>query len=204
MRHITFQTRSLAAGTTVLAALLLVHGAAFADTCLNNSNPNLVKNGGFETGSGTHITDWIVEWNSTVDKYVYLDTTNPHSGNQDLKLGTIDAPNDIVQHIRGTKTGSVYTVCFWLYSSPNPSAGVTTFDILWNNVEELTLTNSAEFGYQYFAVNVLAQGNNADYLRIRERNKQGFYYLDDVSVQLCSGCGLASDADHAPVVKSGE
>jgi hypothetical protein len=54
------------------------------------------------------------------------------------------------------------------------------------------LTNSAEFGYQYLAINVLAQGNDLDFFRIRERNKQGFYYLDDVSIQLCNGCTLAA------------
>jgi hypothetical protein len=37
---------------------------------------------------------------------------------------------------------------------------------------------------------VVAQGKNQDYLQFRERNKQGFYYLDDVAVQECSGCGL--------------
>jgi hypothetical protein len=41
---------------------------------------------------------------------------------------------------------------------------------------------------------VIAQGNSNDYLRIRERNKQGFYYLDDVAVQECTGCGLGAEA----------
>ena len=61
----------------------------------------------------------------------------------------------------------------------------------------LELTNSGQFGYQYFALNVIAQGDDLDYLRFRERNKEGFYYLDDVSVQLCTGCGLAPDGGRA-------
>ena len=169
--------------------------AALAQSCLNNDNPNLVRNGGFESGSGFDIPDWTVEWKHKVDKFVYLDQGNPHSGGQDLKMGSIPAPNDIVQRVGGTTNGQVYTICFWLFSSPNPTAGVTTFEVAWNNVSELALTNSAPFGYQYFAINVIAQGGNLDFLRFRERNKQGFYYLDDVAVQECSGCSLDAGAE---------
>jgi hypothetical protein len=184
--------RLAAVAAGIAAACVAVPTAGLAQSCMNNSNPNLAKNGNFESGSGTNIPYWKAEWNSRVDPYVYLDRTNPHSGAQDLALGTINAPNDIVQRIKGTSAGTVYTVCFWLYSSPNPTAGVTTFEVLWNNVSELSLTNSGPFSYQYLSVNVLAQGNSTDFLRFRERNKQGFYYLDDVSVQECTGCGLGA------------
>jgi hypothetical protein len=185
--------RVAAIAAVVASACVLAPSATLAG-CRDNNNANLVNNGGFESGSGTNITGWTVEWGKSVDPYVYLDTTNPHKGVQDLAIGTINAPNDIVQRIKGTSNGTVYTVCFWLYSSPNPSAGVTTFEILWNNVPELSLTNSGPFGYQYLSFNVIAQGNSNDYLRIRERNKQGFYYLDDVAVQECTGCGLGAEA----------
>jgi hypothetical protein len=179
----------------VLFACVVMPGAAFAAACLGDTNPNLVRNGGFESGIGTDIKHWTVAWDSTVDPYVYLDTTNPHSGAQDLAMGSTRGANDITQGIQGTVGGYVYTVCFWLYSSPNLSGGHTSFEILWNNVPELELINSARFGYEYYALNVLAQGNAHDALKIRERNYEGFYYLDDVAVQLCSGCGLAPDSD---------
>jgi hypothetical protein len=187
--------RCFAFAAGMLLACAVVPEAASAQSCLNNSQRNLARNGNFESGSGGNVTDWVVEWGTAVDPYVYIDKSNPHGGVQDLAMGSTNAPDDIVQRIKGTATGSVYTICFWLYSSPNPTAGVSTLEILWNNVSELNLTNSAPFGYQYFAMNVLAQGNNLDFLRIRERNKQGFYFLDDVAVQLCSGCGLGADAD---------
>lgn len=169
-------------------------GAALAQSCLDNSNTNLVQNGGFESGSGSSIPDWTVQWDNSVDPFVYIETSHPHSGSQDLAIGTVPAPNDIIQQIKGTTTGQVYTICFWLYSAPNPSAGVTTFEVAWNNVTQLSLINSGSFDYQYYAINVVAQGNNQDYLQLRERNKQGFYYIDDVAVQECSGCGLARKA----------
>ena len=179
---------ALAAG--VVAACVLLPGTTLAN-CQNNNNANLASNGGFESGSGTNITSWKVEWPPRVDPFVYIDTSHPHSGAQDLALGSTSAANDIAQTIKSTTPGKIYTICFWLYSSPNATAGVTTLEVWWNNVDELGLTNSAQFGYQYFAVNVLAQGN--DHLRFRERNKQGFYYLDDVAVQECTGCGLAAE-----------
>jgi hypothetical protein len=190
------QTRRgfLAVAAAMGLAFFLGSSSALAQSCQGNENPNLVQNGGFESGSNYNIPDWTVEWKHSVDQWVYLDKTNPHSGAQDLVLGSIPAPNDIIQRIDGTTTGQVYTICFWLFSYPNPAAGVTTFEVAWNNVTQLSLMNSAPFGYQYLAINVIAQGNDLDYLQFRERNKQGFYYLDDVAVQECTGCGLDPEA----------
>lgn len=178
------------------AGIVLAVGAApaaFAQSCYNNSNPNLVQNGGFEEGSvGSTIPHWKVRWQGTlssgkaVDPYVTVDNDNPHNGQQELKLGTTDGANDLHQGISGTTAGDVYTVCLWLASSPDPLVGKTSFEILWNDVSELELIQSAESPYQYYAVNVT--GTTHDTLRIRERNDKGYYYLDDVAIQLCSGC----------------
>jgi hypothetical protein len=186
--------RSLRGASAIAAAIgltcVLGSGSALGQSCQNNTNPDLVRNGGFESGSGFKVSDWSVGWKAKVDPYVYIDTQHPHSGKQDLAIGSTPAPNDVIQLIRGAKTGKVYTICFWLASEPDTTGGVTTFEVGWNNVAELRLLNSAPFVYQYYAINVIAQGDNLDYLQFRERNKQGFYYLDDVSVQECSGCGL--------------
>src|SRR5205814_335907 len=80
----------------VLIACVFLPGTTIA-ACENNTNTDLVKNGGFESGSGTSITDWKVEWPPHVDPFVYIDTSRPHSGAQDLALGSTKAPNDIVQ-----------------------------------------------------------------------------------------------------------
>jgi hypothetical protein len=193
--------QSLRNGLAIVAAIgltcVLGSGAALAQSCQGNGNTNLVKNGDFESGTGFKVTDWIVQWKPSVDPYVYIDTVHPHGGVQDLALGTTPAPNDIIQRIKGTKTAQVYTICFWLYSEPDPTGGVTTFEVAWNNVTQLELINSAPFGYQYFALNVIGQGGNQDFLQFRERNKQGFYYLDDVAVQECTGCGLDPRAKSA-------
>src|ERR1700731_537911 len=106
---------------------------AFAQSCYNNSNPNLVKNGGFEQGSvGSNIPKWKLRWQGTlsngnpVDPYVTVGNSNPHSGTQELNLGTTTGANDIFQGIKGTTVGDVYTVCFWLASAPDQSIGKTS------------------------------------------------------------------------------
>jgi hypothetical protein len=185
--HVWKSRKTLTLASAAALACVLLPQTASAG-CFNNSNPDLVQNGGFESGSGFKIPNWIVEIGKDEDPYVHINKSNPAEGNQDLALGTIEGANEIVQHIKGTTVGQVYTVCLKLASSPNPTGGVTTFIAQWNNVNEMELTNSAEYDYQYYAFNVTASGT--DYLRFLERNKQGFYYIDSVSVQLCSGCGL--------------
>lgn len=169
---------------------------AFAQGCYNNTNANLVRNGGFEEGFGTNISHWNVRWTGTltngslVDPYVMIGSGNPNSGKQELDLGTTGGANDISQPIRNTVAGDVYTVCFWLYSAPDPAVGKTSFQVLWDDVTELELTQSAQSPYQYYTFTVAGTGQ--DHLRFRERNDDGYYYLDDVAVQLCSGCDSAS------------
>jgi hypothetical protein len=182
------------AGGIVLACA--ASPAAFAQSCYNNSNPNLVQNGDFESGSvGSTIPHWNVSWHGNssdgkpVDPYVNVGNDNPHDGNQELDLGTTLGANDITQPIKSTIAGDIYTVCFWLASAPNQIVGKTSFDVLWNDVSELELTQSAESPYQYYAF--IVTGTPNDHLRFRERNDKGYYYLDDVAIQLCTGCAAS-------------
>lgn len=171
---------------------------ALAQSCYNNTNANLVQNGDFETGGvGSVIPKWKVRWTGTlsdgtaVDPYVTVGNDNPHNGAQELDLGTSFGANDIFQEVRGTTAGALYTVCFWLASAPDPAVGKTSLEVLWNDVNELELTQSGPSVYQYYTFVVSAIGLHHDHLRFRERNDQGYYYLDDVAVQLCTGCTLA-------------
>src|SRR5438067_2530555 len=51
---------------------------AIAQSCYNNSNPNLVQNGDFEAGSvGSAIPHWRVRWSATADPYVNVGNDNP-------------------------------------------------------------------------------------------------------------------------------
>jgi hypothetical protein len=181
---------------TIVAGIVLgctASSGAFAQSCYNNSNPNLIQNGGFENGSvGQTIPDWNVKWHGKtntgklVDPYLNVGNDNPHSGSQELDMGTTLGTNDIYQPITTTVAADVYTVCFWLASAPDPSVGKTSIEVLWNDVSELELIQSATSPYQYYSFTVV--GTGADHLRFRERNDKGYYYLDDVALQLCSGC----------------
>lgn len=186
---------------TAPIAVLALAANALAQSCYNNTNINLVRNGGFESPArnGASIPGWTVTWPNSVDgkpvdPYVTVDDDNPHTGASELKLGTEQGTNDIWQRISGTQSPQVYTVCFWLSSAPNLLGGHTSFSMLWNNVSQLDLTNSGPSPYQYYSFNVV--GTGLDYLRFRERNDSGYYFLDDVSVQLCSGCSFAASMNH--------
>jgi hypothetical protein len=170
---------------------------AFAQSCYNNTNANLVQNGDFESGDiGFIIPKWHVRWTGTlsdgsmVDPNVQVGNGNPHNGAKELDLGTTFGANDIFQAVRRTTAGALYTVCFWLASAPDPLVGKTSLEVLWNDVNELELIQSGPSLYQYYTFVVSANGTN-DHLRFRERNDQGYYYLDDVAVQLCTGCTSA-------------
>lgn len=181
---------ALATGFALICALST---SAVAQSCYNNNNPNLLRNGGFENGAlGQTIPDWRVRWSGktnkgkSIDPYVYVGNDDSHSGKQELDLGTTLGANDITQPLTTTVANNVYTVCFWLASVPDPSVGKTSFEVLWNDVSQLQLIQSGTSPYQYYTFTVV--GTGSDHLRFRERNDQGFYYLDDVAVQLCSGC----------------
>ena len=186
---------------SMASALCMISMAAVAQSCYNNTNPNLLKNGDFEQGmTGYVIPDWHVAWPSyvdgvPVDPNVSVENDNPRSGAQELRLGTYRAANDITQEAHGTVKGKTYTVCFWLAASPSLLGSRTTFDVLWDDVNVLELTDSGTSPYQYYSLNVGAAGT--DVLRFRERNDNGYYYLDDVAVQLCTGCGLAAQRSGA-------
>ena len=171
---------------------------AVAQSCYNNTNANLVQNGDFEKGSvGSVIPNWKVRWTGTlldgtaVDPNVNVGNGNPHNGAQELDLGTTGGANDIFQQVSGTSAGALYVVCFWLASVPDPLIGKTSLEVLWNDQNELELVQSGPSAYQYYTFVVSATGARHDYLRFRERNDYGYYYIDDVAVQLCSGCTSA-------------
>jgi hypothetical protein len=164
--------------------------------CTGNSNPVLVQNDGFESGTGTNIPDWTVF--NTADNEFGAFSDIPKSGMQSLRMATVGGENRIAQTIT-TTAGSVYTVCFWL--TPGAAVGPDSFRAQWNNQDMIVLKNIGsptgvgQFTFAYYQFSVVATGN--DVLSFEGRNDPGVFYLDNVDVELCTACSISNGAMQA-------
>ncbi len=102
-------------------------------TDLTHPGPNLVVNGGFESGpvgsnaptGWTYLNTYVATFPGFVDNG---STANPHSGHNEYFDGAVQAYDGISQAI-ATTTGDTYQVSFWLYDDGN----LTTFSALSTN-----------------------------------------------------------------------
>ena len=201
MKHGNCYLRVRIAGMVLAAVCLAMSAGMSAQTCNGLSSPNLVVNGNFESGSLYSITGWSVAWDSSADRFMYLYTSNQHSGNQALWMGAVPGSNRIYQQIPNLVPGAVYTVCFWLANDVKCCA--SSFQATWNDNNILDMTNNAGFGYQYFTFQVVAVGKGRDVLSFQARQVPSYYYLDDVALQVCPSCTLtfsSQEKTSSPVI----
>ena len=190
------KTLWIAAFGALVVCTMLSATASAVERCHGNTNPVLVQNGGFETGD---LTGWTVAWPNPPDPFMFV-AGSPRSGNFSMWMGSIPGANRISQTISGTTTGSVYTVCFWL--SKDTACCGNSFEAQWHGYDLLTLTNSTGLGYTYFSFNVYALGGGQDTLVFQAQEVPAFWHLDDVSVQLCTGCQAPNQPDPATAARS--
>ena len=189
------------AAIAILIACALMPVAASAQTCNGLTTPQQVVNGGFQSGSGFIIPlPWMVAWDSTADPYMLI-STGGHLSSQALWMGAIPGSNRISQSLPRLTAGSVYTLCFWLSNDNNCCA--SSFEATWNDNNVLEMVNNAGFGYQYYSFQVVAVGGGRDVLSFQARQVPAYYYLDDVSVQLCTGCFFPFSPQEQQGKKSG-
>jgi hypothetical protein len=93
----------------------------------------------------------------------------------------------------------VYMVCFWLENSI--AAAGSSFQAQWNGQNLLRMVDNAGFGWTYFSFLVYGTGNCAganssycvgDLLSLQAEQIPSYYYLDDVSVQLCNNASVCT------------
>jgi hypothetical protein len=163
MRRTSFFT---AAAVVVLATA----GAAHA-------GPNLITNGGFETGD---FTGWTVNGNSTsVESAGGAGGYNPNSGSFYAALGNIgDSPLGTLSQTFSDDAGSTLNLSLFLNSN-----GTTPNQIIVE-IDGITLFSETDIpnsnGYFEVTGSVIATGS--DTLTIFERDDPDWIALDDVSV----------------------
>jgi hypothetical protein len=180
-----------------MAAAICLLPATASAMCKNNTNPSLIHNGGFESGtlnSASGVSAWTVF--NTSDTHLGITDDTYKGGARSLYFASIGGENRISQHIT-TTAGSIYTVCFYLSSGQNQ--GTTAFRAQWNDEDMIVMKNSGVdeslFGtFIYYEFNVEATG--ADVLSFEGRDDPSALYLDNVDVQLCSSCSINNGVVH--------
>jgi hypothetical protein len=172
-------------GVALLGLVLL------GDVRTTRAGPNIVVNGGFETGD---FTGWnLLNILGDLPNMTWVDNSPnaPHSGNYAAQLGFTLSSNDphfdtsitdVVQDLP-TAAGHVYTLQFWFTGTNSPGER-KEFRVRWNGQTLLDMVNvdPPTTWTQYTFNNLVATGSSTE-LAFGERNDPGWFGLDDVSVQ---------------------
>lgn len=150
-------------------ATALAVGTSIAGTAM--AGPNLLTNGGFESGD---FSGWTVAIDPA---FSGVDHPAAHSGGYGAYFGDFGTPGAVSQSF-ATIAGTGYTIDLWLRSDglvPN------SFQVLWGGTPVYTATNVGSFAYTEILIDRLATSALTT-LELRVRNDNGFLELDDVSV----------------------
>jgi PEP-CTERM motif len=174
---------------TSLTIVALVLGTAIHARAL--AGPNLLTNGGFETGDFTG-------WTASVDPtFSGIDGPAAHTGDFGAFFGDSGTPGSISQSF-STLAGAAYDIRFWLRSdglTPN------SIEVLWGGTTVYSSSNLAPFSYTEIVLDSLAM-SGLTMLELRARDDNGFLEIDDISVSAIPepstiallGAGLAAMA----------
>jgi hypothetical protein len=134
-----------------------------------------VINGGFETGD---FTGWTV---SDSSNFTLIGSGGPlfaHSGNYEANLGARGVLGTLSQNV-GTTPGTTYDLVFWMAN--DSGAATNEFDVKWEGVTILSLTNAPVSNYTQYSFLVTATSSSSS-LVFQYRNDDDFFRLDDISI----------------------
>ncbi len=167
----------------MVAALALVTSfSTHAGLVANETGPNLVTNGGFESTSGISGSGWTPS-GFLLEGFDYFVDSNPadaHSGSRSFAGGGIGAPGFISQNI-ATVAGQSYNIHLWLANLSGFSGG-TTIQVLWGGNLVYSASNILGFGYNEIVIDPLATSATT-MLSIGLRDDSFFLNVDDISVR---------------------
>ena len=198
----------LAAMIAAVSLLGIPTSVAWAGNILNETGPNLVQNGGFESALGG-VGNWNVVSNPSFDpppsrvckSEMMVDPAAILSGDCALQAGPQGGLDSIYQDV-STTIGGIYNIHIWLL---NETAGSNDVDfrnelhVYWGGIELLLPSPFQSVNmpvidpYQEIIIDPVATSTTTR-LEIFLRNDPDFFYLDDISVrevQVPEPAGLA-------------
>jgi hypothetical protein len=157
------------------SGVALAMAAGLFATGAHAAGPELVTNGGFETGD---FSGWTVT--PSITSLIGVDGYGAHDGSYSAYFGASD-PFDTISQVLVTTPGTHYTVSFSLdseFTSGLPAAFVGTF----GGTTFISLSDAdPDFTYKGFSFDVVA-ASGSTVLSFAGYNNSFFYTLDNVSV----------------------
>jgi len=139
--------------------------------------PNLIGNGGFETGG---FTDWTLN-GDPFENGVYSDPFYVRSGNFSANLGELGSMASLSQTVH-TTNGQLYLLSAWLVN-PFGGFGYDEFAVYWNSNVLFDHSYIETTGFTNLQFLVTATGPTST-VGFGAENDADYYGLDDVSLTL--------------------
>ena len=146
--------------------------------CTGGARADFIVNGGFETGD---FTGWTLSGNISDPTTFGVDTSNPHSGNDNAYFGPQGSQAFLMQAVT-TTPGFAYVLDFYLMNEDGNSPN--EFTVQFGTATPLLVdqVNLPTFAYTEYTFVVVATAAVTD-LTFGFRNDFAFFNIDDVSLR---------------------
>lgn len=157
-----------------------------AAAMVGHADPNLLTNGGFETGDFTgwslsgYVTPCLFVGTAGAAWCIPTSGIGPHSGNYTAELGNDTYDASLAQTV-ATTVGATYELTFYL-ASQDYGTPSNDFSVYWGGQQIMSQTNLGPFGYTEYDFSGLVANSSSTTMSFAFHNTPSYFALDDVSL----------------------